>query len=179
MATEFAIDALMQRLSAAAPEGLLTDYHEAFASPIWRSEPDADEQARWLPVAQTQSWDWASLENALEQPVPEPLQRYYERWFSADIEAVWGAHGVILLQVMGPEDIERLQTNLVGHILMKRRLRQPITFFIGLAADTDDLLITLDSETHAIGLEWVGQPQHEQLALSMDAFLAGLQLPTA
>lgn len=178
MATEFAIDALMQRLIAAAPEGWLTDYHDAFASPIWCSEPDADERAYWLPVAQTHKWDWESLGHALEQPVPAPLQHFYERWFSADIEATWGTHGIILLQVMGPDDIDRLQTNLIGHVLMKRRLRQPITFFIGLAADNDDLLITLDSETHAVGLEWVGQPQHEQLAPSLDAFLAGVRLGT-
>lgn len=141
-------------------------------------EAHNDDEIIWQPVRQQQPQAFHDLENALEQPFHADFAVYYQRWFAADLRVTWQQHPLILLQVMGPDDAEQLQVNMAGHVLMKRRLKQPPTLFLGLADEADDLLVTMDNSSGAIGLEWVGKPQHEQLADNLADFLDGVS-PTS
>ena len=78
-----------------------------------------------------------------------------------------------LLQVLSAEDFERLQENLIGHILMKRRLRQPETLFFGLTSD-DDYILTIDNSSGAVLLEQVGKKSDDKLADELAGFIQAL-----
>ena len=78
-----------------------------------------------------------------------------------------------LEQELNPLSIERLQENLIGHIMMKRRLKQPATLFFALT-DDDDYLISLDNSTGEVLLERVGKRAEQVLAPSMADFLSAL-----
>lgn len=176
MHTEAAFDELIARYQSAYAQAgitLNTDSHEDWQAPIY-GEATGEGRVQWQPVKQTQPLAFDDLANALEQPFHRDLSTYYGRWYAADLLVTFDHHPLILLQNHCHEDAERLQANLAGHVLMKRRLRQPITLFIGLAEESDDLLITIDNATGQVGLEFVGQPQHEVLAESLSEFLQKL-----
>jgi len=176
LSAEQAFDDLLQRYqtfyeNSAVP--MLAPVVEDWTCPIHVRDFDAA-QFVWQPQRQQQPQVFTDLEAALEQPFHPDFAILYQRWYAADLNVSWQQHPLVLLQVMGPEDAEQLQVNMAGHVLMKRRLRQPPTLFLGLAAEADDLLVTLDNDSGKIGLEWVGKPQHEILADSLAAFLQGL-----
>ncbi|RUO74080.1 SecY-interacting protein Syd [Pseudidiomarina sediminum] len=169
-----ALDDLIDRYLAAytaAEVPLVTEANGDWQAPIYVGAVRDDDSVRWQPVRQQQALDFTDLMNALEAPFHEDFVSYFSRWFSADLAVDWDGHPLWLLHMHGDEDAERMLANQAGHVLMKRRLKQPITLFLGLAETSDDLLITLDNDTGAVGLEFVGCSQHEQLASNLTEFL--------
>jgi SecY interacting protein Syd len=63
---------------------------------------------------------------------------------------------------------------LVGHILMKRRLKQPETLFIALT-DEDDFILTVDNASGEVVLEQVGLLPKEVVAPNLEVFIQSLQ----
>lgn len=169
-----ALDDFIDRYLAAykaADVALITEANDAWQAPIYTAEVGAEDTVTWQPVRQQQALDFSDLMNALEEPFHQDFVDYFSRWFSADLAVHWDSHPLWLLHLHGDDDAERMLANQAGHVLMKRRLKQPITLFLGLAEESDDLLITLDNQTGAVGLEFVGQEQHEILAPSLAEFL--------
>jgi len=176
MSVSNALEQLLERYQQAYAEqgvALMTEAHDEWQAPIYQQRIDED-NIQWQPVRQAQPLQFTDLANALEQPFHTDIGELYGTWFAADLNVSFADHPLVLLQVHGAEDGERLQANLAGHVLMKRRLRQPITLFIGLAEESDDLLITLDNATGQVGLEFVGREQHEILADNLAEFLQKL-----
>lgn len=153
---------------------LWVEINSDWQAPIYQQVTDDPDYCHWQPQIQQQPRGFDDLAAALEQPLHESVAELYSRWYAADLALSWQQQPLWLLQVHGPEDSERMQANLAGHVLMKRRLRQPITLFIGIAEESDDLLITVDNESGAVGLEYVGRPQHEVLAANLTEFLTNL-----
>lgn len=177
MSVASALDQLIESYQTAYQQAnvkLTTEAHDAWQAPIYGARIN-DDEVEWHPVRQTTALQFTDLANALEQPFHDSISALYGRWFAADLNVSFADHPLVLLQLHGAEDGERLQANLAGHVLMKRRLRQPITLFIGLAEESDDLLITLNNQTGQVGLEFVGRDQHEILAESLEAFLQQLR----
>ncbi|WP_411358579.1 SecY-interacting protein Syd [Pseudidiomarina salilacus] len=179
MTISSALDALLVRYQEAYQQAavpLMTEANGDWQAPIYVGAPtlvdDTIEFVQWQPVRQAQALDFSALMNALEQPFHQDFVEYFSRWFSADLAVSWQQHPFWLLHMHGAEDAERMLSNQAGHVLMKRRLRQPMTLFLGIAEESDDLLITLDNESGAVGLEFVGQNQHETLAANLAEFLA-------
>jgi SecY interacting protein Syd len=80
---------------------------------------------------------------------------------------------VTLVQPWNDEDFERLQENMVAHVMMLRRLKLPLTLF--LATVPNELqVISLDNESGAVLLEQLGQPKRWILADSLAEFLQRL-----
>ena len=71
------------------------------------------------------------------------------------------------------EDFERLQQNLIGHLLMKQRLKQPPTLFFGLT-DEDDFILSVDNASGEVVLEQVGKLPTRCLAPDLATFVDGL-----
>lgn len=169
-----ALDDLIDRYLAAyqaAAVPLVTEANDAWQAPIYTAAVGSEDTVTWHPVRQQRALDFSDLMNALEEPFHPDFVAYFSRWFSADLAVDWESHPLWLLHLHGDDDAERMLANQAGHVLMKRRLKQPITLFLGLAEESDDLLITLDNENGAVGLEFVGQQQHEILAPSLEEFL--------
>ena len=78
-----------------------------------------------------------------------------------------------MLQVVNSEDFERLQQNLIGHLLMKQRLRQAPTLFFGLT-DEEDFILTVVNESGEVALEQVGREPANILAPSLAVFIEQL-----
>lgn len=171
-----AMQALHQRYQQAyEAAGTLprTEYLSNWDAPCYRGKPKSGEIA-WQAVEQTPALDFSGVEKGLEMPIQASVQRFYNSFYAGDLMVRFREQFLVLLQVMHPEDGERLQQNLIGHVLMKQRLRQHITLFIGLT-DEDDLLLTVNNDTGAVGLEYVGKEQHAILAGDMEVFLQRLE----
>lgn len=150
-----------------------TEYISNWDAPCYQGKPKSGEIG-WKAVPQEPALDFGGLEHGLEMPIQDSVKAFFSSFFAGDMVLRFREQFVTLLQVMHPEDGERLQQNLVGHVLMKQRLRQPVTLFIGLT-DEDDLLVTVNNTTGAVGLEYVGQEQHAILAGDLEAFLERLE----
>lgn len=161
-----------QRAYQAAQQQPSTEYMSGWEAPCYVGTPSGGEIA-WRPVAQNPALDFSGVEHALEMPLDTETKILFSAMYAGDLILEFASNELVLLQVMCAEDGERLQKNLIGHVMMKQRLEQPITLFIGLT-DEDDLLISVDNETGAVGLEYVGKPQHEVLAANVSEFLEQL-----
>ena len=99
---------------------------------------------------------------------------YYSAYWSDNLNAQTSKGNLQLLQPWNQDDFERLQQNLVGHILMKRRLKQPETLFIALT-DEDDFILTVNNTSGEVMLEQVGLIPKEVVAPNLAAFIQSLQ----
>ncbi|RUO68808.1 SecY-interacting protein [Idiomarina ramblicola] len=166
---EESIDALMAGYEEKIPVRH-TEYVEEWASPIYGEILDED-TVEWTPCRQAEPLKFAELESALELIFHDSIKTLFGRWYAGDLALAYQGHPINLLQVQSAEDGERLLANITGHILMKRRLKQPETVFIGLGVENDDLLLSIDNQSGVVGLEWVGKEQHEVLADSLTEWL--------
>ena len=148
-----------------------TDYIDEWKAPCYDGEVRYG-LIPWKAVLQQPVTNFDGVEHGLECQLNEQVKVFYQGFFAADLHLNFATHPIILSQVMCVEDAERLQRNLIAHVLMKRRLAQPITLFIGTGEESEDLIISVDNATGKVGLEYVGQPQHGVLAENLEQFLA-------
>jgi SecY interacting protein Syd len=130
-----------------------------------------DGLATWQPVPRVDQAHLQNLAQALETPLPEALEDYYLKQYAANMgfDSPWGAGE--LLQCWDEEDVLALQENLIGHVLMKQRLKQEVTFFIGILHDQEERLISLKADHSGVFLETVGRPELVQIAANLPEFL--------
>ncbi|WKE64542.1 SecY-interacting protein [Gallaecimonas kandeliae] len=166
--------AALERLFARLPQD----------NPCWRYQPDPDwpspceGDGRWQPVKRDPPGLFTDLEKALELALHPSVKAYYGHYFMEHLKVRHQRGEVLLLGAWNQADFERLQENLIGHVLMKRRLKQPITLFIA-CTDDEDLLLSIDNESGAVVLEPVGQEAREVLAPSLAEFLDNLSASEA
>ncbi len=149
------------------------EYISNWDAPCYRGKPSGGE-IDWQAVPQQEKLDFSGVEHALEMPLDTQVKDFFSCVYAGDLALEFRGNQLTLLQVMHPEDGERLQQNLIGHVMMKQRLKQSITLFVGLT-DEDDLLISVNNETGEVGLEYVGKDQHEILATDLASFLAEVE----
>ncbi|RUO22552.1 SecY-interacting protein [Aliidiomarina iranensis] len=149
-----------------------TEYISNWDAPCYVGKPSGGDIA-WRAVPQTEPLDFSGVEHALEMQLDDQVKVFFSCVYAGDLALEFKGNSLELLQVMHPEDGERLQQNLIGHVMMKQRLQQTITLFLGVT-DEDDLLISVNNETGAVGLEYVGKDQHEILADDLASFLTML-----
>lgn len=171
-ATETALADLHQRYAESyGREGRYprAEYVPEWDCPCYRGEPDGAEIG-WQAVPQQPPLDFTATEKALELSFHPAVRAFFSGFYAGDLAVRFRGRKLTLLQVMHPEDGQRLLQNLVGHVLMKRRLEQPATLFIGVGAE-DDAMLTVHNEHGAVGLELAGQNQQEILASDLADFL--------
>ncbi|KZN65353.1 SecY-interacting protein [Pseudoalteromonas luteoviolacea] len=144
-----------------------------YPSPCEIGQPDAQGQIQWQAISRTPAENLDGLANALETEFPAALHAFYGAMFGGNIIAQFDGNEVELLQVWNEEDFVNLQQNITGHVLMKRRLKQDDTIFIGLT-EKEDLLITVKLKTGEVCLEYVGKPPHHVLAANLEGFIESL-----
>jgi len=156
-------------------KGLVTEYDEQWPSDCLLDTKSAKDgqDIYWRPALRNEPGALSNLNTALEIEIPLSLQEYFGRYYSLDLNAVHPRGPVTLLQVWNETDYDRLQKNLISHVLMKRRLKQPETVFFALT-DEDDFIISIELATHAVVLERVGKDDLEVLAPDLATFIAAL-----
>ena len=134
---------------------------------------DVEDPERWRPWSRPQPVSLQNIASALECEFHPAIHDYYGHGFAGPLTASFKGLAVTLVQSWNEEDFERLQQNLVAHVLMLRRLKLPITLFLATVPD-ESRVISLDNETGEVVLEQLGQKKRWVLAESLPAFLQRL-----
>ncbi len=154
-------------------EDLTIEYDPEWPSPCYTNSAQPGELVKWQPVRQSENNDFRNVEEAMEIALNPQYCAYFTRYFSENLPAKAEQGNCELLQVWNQDDFERLQQNLIGHLLMKKRLKQPPTLFFALT-DEDDFILTVDNETGKVMLEQVGKIPAKEIADDLVSFLSGL-----
>lgn len=155
-------------------QGLLpqTDYMDEWDAACYQGEVKYG-LIGWRPCKQESAFDFSAIEKGLEVALHADVADFYRTFYAGDLHLSYAGEDFTLLQVIHSEDADRLQRNLIGHVLMKQRLKQELTLFVGVGASSEDLIVSVDNKTGVVGLEYVGKEQHAKLANSLSELLAG------
>lgn len=153
----------------------LIDHDPQWPSPCEQGTVNEQGFIQYQAIARQPSANLNDLAKALEVEFPDALSQFYGCFFSGPIHVQLDDHHIELLQVWNEDDYDLLQQNITGHVLMKRKLKQAETVFIGLT-EQDDLLITVLLETGQVCLEYVGKKPHHVLAENIEEFLNALKV---
>lgn len=172
-----ALDDFIQKYRDAAkqhPEMLVVEFDSDWPSECYCQSASTGDRVDWQPIKRTGDSNFGDLETALEMKIHQDVVSFYSAYWSDNLNAMTNKGELQLLQPWNQQDFERLQQNLIGHILMKRRLRQPETFFVALT-DEDDFILTVNNSSGEVMLEQVGLIPKEIVAPSLAAFIQTLQ----
>ena len=156
------------------PELLQIAYDPEWPSPCYACDIKSEGSVSWQPVKRLKKESFKDLENALGITIHQDLVSFYGRYWSDNLNAKTSKGSLQLLQPWNEDDFIRLQQNLVGHVLMKKRLKQPETLFFALT-DEEDFILTLDNQTGEVVLEQIGLRPQEVVAPDLASFLQSLQ----
>lgn len=135
--------------------------HTAADSVCWQPQP-------FIPKA-----DLSAVERALEITLHPDIHAFYTTQFAGDMAATSGALSLTLLQVWSEDDFQRIQSNLIGHLVMQKRLKLSPTLFLGTTADEMEA-ISFCNLTGEVLLEKIGTRKRDILASSLTTFLKDL-----
>ncbi|MFC3121922.1 SecY-interacting protein [Agaribacter flavus] len=158
--------------------GLLTLYHEEWPSPCIIRQTDSlptnSDEVYWEPVRKEPMTSFNNIAEALEIHIPAEFSLLMGRYFSLDLNAKTSRGNLTILQAWNEHDFERLQKNLVAHVLMKRKLKQEDTLFFAVT-DEEDYIISILPDTGEVVLEHVGKPPQELLSNNLVEFFQLLE----
>ncbi len=152
----------------------MIDHDESWPSPCEQGEPNVHGEIAWQAVPRKDKVDLSNLNDALDIKVHPSLSEFYCTLFSAGLGAEFEGEQLQLLQAWNEDDYEQLQQNLVGHVMMKKKLKQRITCFIAVT-DDDNFIISVLNITGEVVLEPVGKEPSRILASSLSEFLERLK----
>lgn len=158
----------------AANHECMVEFDEEWPSPCLAglTPGQQDLWVKWQPVSRATD-PTASLHElgvALEITIPETLKHFFCDFYADHLAVKFDGRALTLLQVWNEDDFKRLQENIIGHVLMKRRLKQPDTIFIGVT-DDDEELISVIPNTGEVVFEFVGRIPHQIVANSLNEFV--------
>jgi len=129
----------------------------------------------WQPsVITSEQLSFVNVESALNTSLHEDIKNYFTSIYSESLEAQCEDGKLSLLFAWNEDDFQRLQENIIGHILMKQRLKQPITVFFAVT-DEEDTIISFDNDSGAVWVERVGCKPHKKLTDSIVDFINMLE----
>ncbi|WP_163938737.1 SecY-interacting protein, partial [Paraferrimonas sp. SM1919] len=130
-----------------------------------------DMLCHWQPHLKTPIEDFADIGRGLELDIHPNLALIYGSYYGGPLyfDSQFGKGH--LLQVWNDEDLIFLKENLISHGLMKTKLKQPVTFFVG-TLDNGDENIVIDNHNGYFYLEVPGQEPHQLLAENVPQLLA-------
>lgn len=150
------------------------EHDEQWPSPCEQAEAVNNEEVFWQPVAiEDESLSFANVESALNLTLHTDIKTYFTTIFSDSLNATCEEGELSLLFAWNYDDFQRLQENLIGHILMKQRLKQEETIFFAVT-DEEDTIISIVNSTGAVWVEQVGCNPHKKLADSLAEFITQL-----
>lgn len=129
--------------------------------------------ALWHPLKIDDLLTFDNVEAALEVQLHVDIKAYFTAIYSDSLDANCPEGDLSLLFAWNEKDFARLQENIIGHILMKTKLKQKLTVFFAIT-DDEDHIISLDNATGAIWVEKVGCEPHKKLADTLADFLVQL-----
>ena len=149
----------------------LIEHDEQWPSPCEDMASEKDGWVQWQSIQRTTPGEFDQLAKALEVSFHPSIAQFYGSFYSNNLPVTSHFGQFELLQAWSEEDFTRLQQNITGHVLMKRKLKQPPTVFIGLTNE-EDLLLSIDCNSGDICLEYVGKKPHKVLTHDLAEFLS-------
>lgn len=157
-----------------ASEPLVVQFDPDWVSPCHIQNAEPQEWVDWQPVKQNAPQDFSAVESALDMALHPDAKAYFSAYWSENLDASTEKGNLQLLFPWNQNDFERLLQNLIGHILMKRRLGQAETLFFAVT-DEEDFILTIDNKSGQVMLEQVGLEPQEVIAQNLHAFLQTLK----
>jgi SecY interacting protein Syd len=146
--------------------------------PDWRSPCELSEAngglVAWRPHARPDAADFTALEGALELELHPSAKLWFGHWFSRPLPCLFKGLRLELILPWNEQDLDLLRENLIGHLLMLRKLKRSPSLFIATTRN-EMTLISLDNETGQVWLEWLDSGRRLVLAPSLPHFLARLE----
>ncbi|HEY3985341.1 SecY-interacting protein [Cedecea sp.] len=128
---------------------------------------------RWQPQPFSPAADLSAVERALDIALQPGIHAFYTTQFAGDMPAVHGSISLTLLQAWSEDDFQRVQENLIGHLVTQKRLKLSPTLFLATTDDEMDV-VSLCNLTGEVVLERIGTPQRTVLSASLPHFLTTL-----
>ncbi|WP_437612500.1 SecY-interacting protein [Erwinia sp. V71] len=128
----------------------------------------------WQPQPFSLAKNLDAVERALDLRIQPAVTAFYTTQFAGDMAAQIGGCRLSLVQVWSEEDFVRIQENLIGHLVMKRRLKHSPTLFIATTESELDVISVCNLSGEVI-LEQLGTQKRETLAPSLAEFLKSIQ----
>lgn len=148
--------------------------HEAeWPSPCITGVHQKDALDLWQPTTFNHELSFSNVEHALEVSLHQDIKTFFTSFYSDALDAQCEHGDLTLLLVWNEDDFVRLQENLIGHALMKKKLKQPLTMFIGVT-DEEDLILSVDNESGEVWVERVGKEPHKKLSDTLAEFISTL-----
>ena len=130
----------------------------------------AEHGVYWLPQPFTLPAHLGAVERGVEIALQPSVVAWYTAQFAADMAVSFRGQPITLLQVWNEDDFQRVQENLIGHLVMKRRLKQMPTLFIG-ATDHDTEIISICNLSGEVIREALGSKKRDILSENLAEFL--------
>ena len=150
----------------------ITHKDEDWTSPCEQGVHD-EKFSLWQPIKMAQVLTFDNVEAALEVKLHADIKDYFTTIYSDSLDASCVEGDLSLLFAWSEKDFARLQENIIGHILMKTKLKQKLTIFFALT-DDDDYIISLDNDTGSVWVEKVGREPHKKVAETLAEFMSQL-----
>jgi len=117
--------------------------------------------------------DFSPIERGIELILHEDVKAYYGALFSGDIPVIYKGLQMQLIQIWNEADFLKLSENILGHLVMQRRLKLAPTIFIA-ALRKENEIISIDNETGEVLYEFLGTGKRIVLAKSLSDLLPKL-----
>lgn len=154
----------------------LTIYDAEWPSECYQATTEEGQQVPWKPVLQPQDANlchdmFQRLEQALEYTIHDDIKTWFSRYWADPIPATtqWG--DLSLIFIWNEKDCERLRGNLLGHLLTKKKQKQPASLFFACTEPDGEKFLTINNETGEVWLEQPGKKPIMKLASSLGSFL--------
>ena len=128
----------------------------------------------WKPIQRSLIGDFSDIENAIGFCLHDDLKNFYSGLYCADMKGILNEDHLELIQVWNEDDWFRLQENILGHLMMQKRLKQNPTIFIASTADDQDV-ISICNLTGTILKERIGTDERVSLSPDLVSFLLQLE----
>ena len=138
-------------------------------------QQSGENEVFWLPQPFTLAQNLDAVERAIEFRIQPSVVAWYSTQFAGDMAAMFGGQACTLLQTWSEEDFLRVQENLIGHLVMKRRLKQSPTLFIA-TTESELEVISVCNLSGEVILEQLGTKKRTVLAPGLEQFIDELQV---
>lgn len=153
---------------------LRIEFDSQWPSLCYQQQASQGEEVNWQPVRQTKAVDWSAFEQALDINLHPSIKDYFQCYWSDHLPAKHTLGQLELIQVWNEADFERLQQNLIGHVLMKRRLKQNETLFFALT-DEEDEILCINNTSGEVVLEQVGLEPKKVISPDLASFILSIE----